>query len=85
MNATKTAVNRAFAIFAVMALVLCSFAAVFATEESEAAPDSSLQQSGTDVGKGAAGDDRHRRHGLKPDKPFADIVRQMCVFVSRER
>ena len=49
MNATKTAVNRAFAIFAVMALVLCSFAAVFATEESEAAPYSSLQQSGTDV------------------------------------
>ena len=48
MNATKTAVNRAFAIIAVMALMLCSFAAIFATE-SEAADYSSLQQSGTDV------------------------------------
>ena len=48
MNATKTAVNRAFAIIAVMALMLCSFAAVFATE-SEAANYSSLQESGTDV------------------------------------
>lgn len=46
MNATKTAVNRAFAIFTVMALVLCSFAAVFATEGSEAASYSSLQASG---------------------------------------
>ena len=48
MNATKTAVNRAFAIIVVMALMLCSFAAIFATE-SEAADYSSLQQSGTDV------------------------------------
>ncbi len=49
MNATKTAVNRTLAIFTVLALVLCSFAAVFATEESEAASYSSLNQSGTAV------------------------------------
>ena len=49
MNATKTAVNRAFAIFTVLALVLCSFAAVFATEGSEAAPYSSLENTGDSV------------------------------------
>ena len=44
MNATKSAVSRTrvFAIFAVMALVFCSFAAVF-TAESEAAEYSSLE------------------------------------------
>lgn len=49
MNATKTAVNRAFAIIAVMALMLCSFTAIFAAEDSEAAQYSSLEQTGTDV------------------------------------
>lgn len=49
MNATKTAVNRAFAIFTVLALVLCSFVAVFATEGSEAAPYSSLENTGDSV------------------------------------
>ena len=48
MNATKTAVNRAFAIIAVMALMLCSFAAIFATE-SEAAEYSSLENTGTAI------------------------------------
>ena len=49
MNATKTAVNRTFAVAIVMALMFCSFAAIIATEETEAAPYSSLEQTGTDV------------------------------------